>query len=150
MALNTHKDFVNLIQGFKVKMGDFLEEVVYLKTNNDMIPTYESIRRRGMILAPSGFELASDGEYNHTVMYDLVIVDTVTGNINAVIESEESNLFVIGAFKDYLNYVKEGSVEFLSGDMEKISDAQGVTTTLSCKIVLSLTNSPTYWSGLKS
>jgi len=149
MELNSHKDFVKLLPVFKEKMLDFVSEVVYAKSNDDVVDIFSSIERRGIIVAPTAFEIGNeDGRYNHSVTYSIIIVDTSTKNEEAILESEEDNFFVMTAFHDFLNYVKEGSVEFIQGDIEKFDGDLGTTTSISCQIVLHLKSSPTFWTEL--
>lgn len=149
MKINTHKDFVKAIKTFKVKMGDFLESVAYVKSDEQMIPIFQAAKRRALLVNPMTFEVGNDGDYNHSITYGVTVIDTVTDDEEVIVESEDTNLFVINALHDYLNYVNDADVSFMSGDIERFGKESDITTTLSCKVTLNMKAKPTAWSKLR-
>lgn len=144
--INSHKELVKSVLNWADKM-DFINSVVYLTDINKMENTINNADPRGFIFGPIDF--SHDDEYNDSVTYGFSIIDKTTNDIDAIITSEQENMFCVSALSDYINFIDDGDVDFDAMSIDNYEEQSGTLTSCSGQFTLNIKRTASYWKKME-
>lgn len=144
--INSHSELVKEVLNWADKM-DFINKAEYVTDIGNADTIVNNIEPRGFVFAPSDLNIGTD--YNTELTYGFTIVDKTSDDLNAVINSETENIFCVSALDDFINYIADGSIDFLGMSFDNVQTESGVLTSISGFFVLNIKRTASYWKVME-
>lgn len=144
--INSHKELVKEVMNWAEKL-EFISDYQYITDINNIETAISNLKSRGFIFGPIDFAFAED--YNNSVTYGFSIIDKTTNDLNAILTSEQENMFCVSALNDYINRIQDGDIIFDSMSIDNLESQDGVTTSCSGQFTLNIKRTASYWKKME-
>lgn len=147
--MNSHKNLVEELEVFGSKFK-FLNELKYVTDINQVTTEIANIKRRGLVYRLINVSLEERSTYNMILTYGFSIIDKVGQSQGEVIDSEEGNIFTMGALEDYLNYILDNSATFSNITTDSSLSDGKTETLLDGNFSVIIKRKPSFWREMES
>ena len=140
--INSHKELVKEVLNWADKF-EFVKQGQYVTDIGNLDANINNMEHRGFLFSPIDF--AHDYEYNSSVTYGFSFIDKTTDNLEAILTSEDENLFCVSALSDFINRIADGDIDFDAMSMNNQNTESGVITSVSGQFTFNIKRTASYW-----